>query len=91
MKHITRASADLCFLIKSFLSAQFTPSVADQFEKTFSSEENFEDQNFNYLVLVRDSLRSILDANLLSDLANQDLGFYLGDLEDFIVSNYSIH
>jgi len=91
MKQETSISVELCLLLKSFLSSQFTPSVADQFMKTFNGEENFGDQNFKYLLIIRDSLRNILEANLLSDLANQDLEFYLDDLEDFIVSNYSIH
>ena len=91
MKQVTSVSVELCSLLKSFLSNQFNPTVGEQFEKTFIEEENFEDQNFNYLILVRDSLRSISEANILSDLANQEIGFYLDDLGDYIVSNYSIH
>ena len=71
-------------LVKAIINSKHGWAVADQFEATFN-DEAFEEQNYNALEYIRESVESILRSNLLSDDAQDELQTYRDDLEDYMV------
>lgn len=71
-------------VIKAIINAQHGWAVADQFESTFIGEP-FEEQNYNALMYIRETIRNILNSDVLSDDSYRALTEYNDELEDYIV------
>ena len=59
-------------------------AVEEQFEATFN-DEAFEEQNYNALNYIRESVRDILSSDILNEKAHDQLQTYADDLEDYMV------
>lgn len=75
---------ELVNLVSAVINAQHGWAVRDQFESTFQGDQSFEDQNSNALRYIRDTVRDILDANLLNEDAFDELQSYADDLSDYL-------
>lgn len=71
-------------VIKAVINTQHGWAVADQFEDTFTGEA-FEKQNYNALMYIRDTVRDILNSDVLSNDSYRALTEYYDELEDYIV------
>ena len=77
-------------IIQGHLSNKLGPQVAEQFTNTFLGGDDFNTQNFNALIQIRNEIDRLLDAGIFSHELEY-IGSYCNELEDFIVSNYSLH
>ena len=77
-------------VIKAVINSKHGWAVADQFEDSYvypNGGSAFEDQNYNALLYIRDSVRSILKGDVLSDDAKEELGDYYDDLENYLADS----
>ena len=70
-------------LVKAVVNSEHGWAVADQFLSTFNGEV-FEEQNYNALMYIRESVRDVLSSDLLSENAHDELQTYSDNLEDYI-------
>jgi len=84
LSHTKTQNMELVNLVSAVINAQHGWAVRDQFEGTFQGGQSFEDQNSNALRYIRDTVRDILDANLLNEDAFDELQSYADDLSDYL-------
>lgn len=75
-------------ITKSFINSHHGWTVADQFESTFEQSESFfsiERQNHNALLYIREAVRDLIDSDVLSDNACDELESYYDDLVNYLV------
>lgn len=77
-------------VIQGHLINKLGAQVAEQFTNTFLGGDDFESQNFNALIQIRNEINRLLDAGIFSHEL-EFISSYCDDLEDFIVTNYSLH
>ena len=58
-------------------------AVEEQFEATFNGE-SFEEQNYNALAYIRESVRDVLSSDILNEKAHDQLQTYCNDLEQYM-------
>ncbi len=73
------------FIVEGYIQKKHGWSVAEQCLSTFNGE-SFEEQNFNALMYIRESVRDVLSSDLLSENAQDELQSYADELEDYIVA-----
>jgi len=72
------------FLVEGYIQKKHGWAVAEQFLNTYNGE-SFEEQNYNALMYIRESVRDILRSDILSENAHDELQTYCDDLEDYMV------
>ena len=72
--------------VASYVNSKHGWAVAEQFTDSFNGEA-FGEQNYNALLYIRDTVRSILKSNVLSDDSYDELSEYMDELEDYIVGS----
>ena len=70
-------------LVRSYINSQRGWAVADQFSDSFNGEP-FEDQNYNALLYIREIVRDLVDGEVLSDDAADELESYYDDLANYL-------
>jgi hypothetical protein len=70
-------------LVKAVINDQHGWAVADQFEDTFNGDP-FEDQNYNALSYIHETITDLLGSDLLSDSSNREVQEYLDKLEAYM-------
>lgn len=74
-------------LVKAVINSHHGWAVADQFEDSYNYPNGgspFEELNYNALIYIRDVVRSILHGGVLSKEAEEELGDYYDDLENYL-------
>ena len=73
-------------IVKSFINSKHGWAVADQFESTFSnpSEENFTEKNLSALSYIVDTVEDMVNSNILSENATEELQEYLDKLNNYL-------
>jgi hypothetical protein len=71
-------------ITKAFINSHHGWAVADQFESTFEQSESFERQNYNALLYIREAVRDLIDSDVLSDNACDELESYYEDLTNYL-------
>ena len=71
------------FIVEGYIQKKHGWAVAEQFLSTFNGEV-FEEQNYNALMYIRESVRDVLSSDLLSENAHDELQTYSDNLEDYI-------
>lgn len=71
-------------ITKAFINSHHGWAVADQFEVTFEQSESFERQNYNALLYIRAVVRDLIDSDVLSDDAADELESYYDDLANYL-------
>ena len=71
-------------LVTALINSEHGWAVAGQFEDTFNGER-FDNQNYNALVYIRDTINELLRSNLLHEDAQDELQTYRDELEDYIM------
>ena len=77
---------ELIDLVSAVINAQHGWAVRDQFQDTFTKDQPFENQNSNALLYIQRTVRDILDSELLSEDAFDDLMSYSDDLSDYLAT-----
>jgi len=67
-------------LVRAVIYDQHGWAVAGQFEDTFNGDESFKDQNHNALVYIQETITELLESDLLSEDACDELQSYADDL-----------
>ena len=70
-------------LVKAVINDQHGWAVADQFEDTFNGDP-FEDQNYNALSYIHETITDLLGSDLLSDSSNREIQEYLDKLDEYM-------
>ena len=76
---------NLCDLVKAVINSRHGWAVADQFEDTFNGE-SFEEQNTNALNYIRQTIKDLLESELLEGESENDLQDYADELEDYLAT-----
>ena len=77
-------------VVKAVINSHHGWAVADQFEDSYiypNGGSAFEDQNPNALLCIRDLVKSLLEGDVLSDDAKEELGDYCDDLENYLADS----
>ena len=72
------------FLVEGYIQKKHGWAVAEQFLNTYNGE-SFEEQNYNALAYIRESVRDVLSSDILNEKAHDQLQTYADDLEDYMV------
>ena len=72
------------FLVEGYIQKKHGWAVAEQFLNTYNGE-SFEEQNYNALAIIRESVRDVLSSDILNENAHDQLQTYADDLEDYMV------
>jgi uncharacterized membrane protein YukC len=70
-------------LVQALINSEHGWAVAGQFEDTFNGK-SFEEQNYNALMYIRETLDKLLNSDLLSEDTQDELQTYRDELEDYI-------
>lgn len=71
------------FLVEGYIQKKHGWAVAEQFLDTYNGE-SFEEQNYNALTYIRESVRDVLSSDLLSETAHDLLQTYCDNLEQYM-------
>jgi len=71
-------------LVSGYISNRHGSAVSEQFEDTFSNGESFEEQNDSALQYIKDDIQDILDSDVLSDSAIDELEDYRTRLSTYL-------
>jgi hypothetical protein len=71
-------------LVKAVINAEHGWAVAGQFEDTFDGNESFKDQNHNALAYIQETITDLLESDLLSEDAQDELQEYADKLEAYM-------
>ena len=76
-------------LVKGFINSHHGWAVADQFEDSYDGEYyyNFGMQNHNALQYIHEILQELVESDVLSDSALDDLKTYLDYLKTYLGEN----
>ena len=70
-------------LVQALINSEHGWAVAEQFEDTFNGE-SFENQNYNALMYIRETLDKVLNSDLLHEDVLDELQTYRDELEGYI-------
>ena len=73
-------------IVSAFINSKHGWAVSEQFEATFDGEA-FEEQNYNALMYIRESVRDVLNSDILSENTHDELQEYADNLEDYIAES----
>ena len=71
------------FLVEGYIQKKHGWAVAEQFLNTYNGE-SFEEQNYNALAYIRESVRDVLSSDILNEKAHDQLQTYCNDLEQYM-------
>jgi hypothetical protein len=69
-------------LIASYINSKHGWAVAEQFESTFNGE-SFDEQNFNALKYIKDTVNNVLKSDVLSLESQDELQEYQSKMEEY--------
>jgi hypothetical protein len=69
-------------LIASYINSKHGWAVAEQFESTFNGE-SFDEQNFNALKYIKDTINNVLKSDVLSLESQDELQEYQSKMEEY--------
>ena len=75
---------DTSQVIEAIIHRQHGWAVAEQFEATFNDGEDFDNQNYNALEYIKNTIKDIIRSQVLNDNDIPTLERYLTDLEDYL-------